>query len=257
MLTKFARYERLLTMAGRRRAREVIEFIVENEDVGPSSLASKEAAEGLAQKISSYLQHIAQQKSSPSQGIQAKPYFRSVVEFDEEHSRYRLLIETRPKTVPVISHLDASLFSAGEINELRKIKSQLKDLAELPYSYSRVKEGKDKEAQVIEAESSDETAELGLSPGSGTIYNLLELKELIEAEGRKGAYVQRYKGLGEMNPEQLEETTMLVSKRTLLQVEISDAMEADQIFSTLMGDDVEPRREFIQDNALNVQNLDI
>ncbi len=84
-----------------------------------------------------------------------------------------------------------------------------------------------------------------------------DLLEHVKAEGMKDAQVQRYKGLGEMNAEQLWETTMNADKRTLLQVRSEDAVEANEIFTTLMGEDVENRRKFIEENALDVRNLDV
>ena len=83
------------------------------------------------------------------------------------------------------------------------------------------------------------------------------LLEFVKNEGKKDASVQRYKGLGEMNAEQLAETTMNPEKRTLLQVRLEDAVESEEIFSTLMGEDVESRRKFIEENALDVKNLDV
>ena len=128
--------------------------------------------------------------------------------------------------------IDQKIFESKGFEELMKIHNQLKKTGKPPFTIIR----------------------------GNAVYqvtNLNDAAEKILEEAKKGFTVQRYKGLGEMNPEQLWDTTMDPQKRTMLQVTIDDAVETDQIFSTLMGDEVEPRRDFIQNNAWRVTNLDV
>jgi DNA gyrase subunit B len=89
------------------------------------------------------------------------------------------------------------------------------------------------------------------------IFSIPEILSSIKEVGRRGLAIQRFKGLGEMNPKELFDTTMNPSRRKLLRVDLTDAVEAEEMFTKLMGEEVEPRRQFIEDNALNVRNLDV
>ncbi|MEM1060657.1 MAG: DNA gyrase subunit B [Verrucomicrobiota bacterium] len=106
--------------------------------------------------------------------------------------------------------------------------------------------------EIVEGEGKGEEGER-VTP----VFSIPEILEAVKANGRKGVSIKRFKGLGEMNAKELFQTTMDPAQRKLLRVEISDAIEAEEMFSKLMGDEVEPRRQFIEDNALNVRNLDV
>jgi DNA gyrase subunit B len=95
------------------------------------------------------------------------------------------------------------------------------------------------------------------NPNRTPIFSIAEILTAVKAVGKKGVQITRFKGLGEMDAKELFETTMNPEKRQLLKVDLVDAAKADEIFTTLMGDEVEPRRVFIEENALNVRNLDI
>lgn len=239
LIMKLERYTHLLDVSSRRRSRSVMEYLGNNPEISSQVLSSEDSAIELAKKLENYVK----QKSE-------RAFVSKKVSFDAEASRYKIEFETRERDRPQSTLLDGQLFSAGELTELRRIVVQLDEIAVAPFAWVSLKASTKKD----EAAEDDEQSS---SNKRGTIPSIGELKSFIVEEGRKGAYVQRYKGLGEMNPDQLAETTMKADRRTLLRVEVQDAMEADLLFSTLMGDDVEPRREFIQKNALNVRNLDI
>ncbi len=153
-----------------------------------------------------------------------------------KHKDQGLLVERVISSVKETWLLDATLEQMPEVKNLLALKPQLQEIFETPCQF----ETKAKDNQ---------TGFMILGP--------THLGDLLLEYGRKGMTINRYKGLGEMNPEQLWETTLDPQVRTLLQVKLSHLEEAEEIFSTLMGDVVEPRRDFIQTNALKVVNLDV
>jgi len=149
--------------------------------------------------------------------------------------------------------VEPAFLNSAEARKLHRLASEQADAYQQASTLVKASNA----AQTAE-EAEDDDAPLAASAARGTrIARPSELLDAVLAVGRKGLSVQRYKGLGEMNAEQLWETTLDPNNRSLLKVEIEQADVADEIFTKLMGDVVEPRREFIQDNALNVANLDV
>jgi len=156
------------------------------------------------------------------------------VELDEdtEHNCYCLRCTSGGNGLSKKMSIDFRLMVSPDMMALKKIASTLKGAGTPPF----IIEEQDKKIEVP---------------------TLSEVLRYILDRGRKAQEIQRYKGLGEMNPDQLWETTMEPENRHMLQVKIEDGVEADEIFTILMGDQVEPRRDFIYENALHVQNLDV
>ena len=163
------------------------------------------------------------------EGVMADAGYKTDLSMDEEHGLWE--IETTASGgVKVV--IDWDLASHVEFQKAVELYKTLEDRLGVPFI-------------------------LGENGSSEQVESRDALLERVLAAAKKDLTIQRYKGLGEMNPEQLWETTMNPEKRTLLQVKIDDAVETDQIFTVLMGDAVEPRRRFIEDNALDVKNLDV
>jgi DNA gyrase subunit B len=154
------------------------------------------------------------------------------VEEDKEHNKNIVRVHVKTSLKQKKFKLNSYFLDSAEFNDLRNYYDSFKAVVD-----SKIEFTKDENERVFD--------------------NFDEFAKFIFVDGKQGAYIQRYKGLGEMNPEQLWETTMNPENRTLLQVKIEDTIDADQVFSVLMGDQVEPRREFVEQNALNVRNLDI
>ena len=152
--------------------------------------------------------------------------------FDEEHNCWQTIVMAQENGTRLELELDFDFINSPEFQELTRLKEVYKTVGKAPYRLQL-------NGEVVE------------------LSDLRQLQEQILNQGKKGQEITRYKGLGEMNPEQLWETTMNPETRLLKQVRVEDAIRANELFDILMGEEVEPRREFIQDNALKVVNLDI
>jgi DNA gyrase subunit B len=206
------------------------------------------------------------------------------VQPDDEHQAHGVLIEDRTGGYPKHHRIDLDFVTNSEFRTLAASYQDVKGIKG-PMIVKTTGAGVDNAADDAAAEEAGQAAAADTTIGGGTIddatklaaepkapkgpqaplnkaqqVNVESLDDLVEffiTAGKKGIAVNRYKGLGEMNPDTLWETTMDPSKRTLLQVKAEDHPAADLMFTTLMGDQVEPRRKFIEDNALDVKNLDI
>ena len=215
-------YRRLLEKLRRRHDPRVLDALVRGARIDAADLITVDPA-GLEEKLKRHLERHAPEVLPVKVETAADP---------ERSTMQALIVTTLNNGAPVVTNVTHTLIESPELAELRRLEGRVSLLGRGPY---RLQRGQNE----VVLESVD------------------DLVQRMDEEARKGHAIQRYKGLGEMNPEQLWETTMDPSTRSLLRVEISDAYEADQVFSDLMGDEVEPRREFIEQSALEVVNLDI
>ncbi len=200
----------------------VLKLLVEGDKMSATMMRDKERLEA----------HLETIVAAFDASCRADESLKTRVYKDEELDAYWVQFERRDHGRTKISKLNIDLVSTVEFNEAQKLCSNAQSLV-------------GKGAYVS---SGDKRWEINT-------YD--DVSTLIDSEGRRGLNIQRYKGLGEMNPEQLWETTLDPENRTFLKVTLEDVVSADETFSTLMGDAVEPRRDFIQANALKVRNLDV
>jgi DNA gyrase subunit B len=222
-IKKVLRWEKLMSLASRKKkSRSLLEALLLEEELNEETLKDADALKRIQARLASYINLRAPDEAPLSCSLEEDP----------EHSCFKLICSTRSNGTGLRTIVGRELLTSPEYKELKRLFDDLTGAGYPPYVL----------------ENGDHSARLS---------SLKELLEYIMEGGKKGQYIQRYKGLGEMNPEQLWETTMNPETRVLLQVRVEDAVEANDIFSTLMGDEVEPRRKFIEEHALTAKNLDV
>jgi len=191
--------------------------------------------------------------------VLSTPVRTVTVQRDEEHNRYLLHVDDRSNGYPRQHTIGVDFVTAAEYRTLVANRREIPPLdGEIIVSGAEPQDEVPAEAADAAEAPADQAAKVAKPKVADVrLRSLDELVDYFLAAGKKGVAINRYKGLGEMNPEQLWETTMDPTVRTLLQVRAEDHTEADLMFTTLMGDQVEPRRKFIEDNALDVKNLDV
>jgi DNA gyrase subunit B len=215
-------YRSILARVDRRRDSRIVDAAIQLGDLDVSLLKDHEAVKAQVQLI-----YEKAQKLHPELEVRI-----ARIERDEEHGCDTLVFQTSMAGAPRDTRLDFDYVSGPEWGELAALHATLAEIGPGPYRIDR-------------------------ADGDEEVDDVFAAVEALKKAAAQGLTIQRYKGLGEMNPQQLWETTMDPERRTLLQVRVDDTVEADEVFSILMGDAVEPRREFIEKHALDVQNLDV
>jgi len=222
-LRKVARFQRRVERASRRgKDKFVLTALALEENFDAETLGNEKDMKRLFDNLKTYLMAF-HPEITPVEFSTEK---------NAEHGRHAIKCLSRKNSSPFTTVIDHDFLASPEFKELRNLGRELSSLGQPPFKI--ISSGEEREVKTFE-----------------------ELAENVLEMGKKGISVQRYKGLGEMNPGQLWETTMDPEKRMLLQVKVEDIVEADGIFTMLMGDQVEPRRQFIERNALEVSNLDV
>jgi len=202
----------------------IVAALLRSSGLGRDELRDKEKIKEAADKLRAFLQ-----QRYPDMF----PLTIKVDGWESEHGSGRIEVVPRPGASARRSVVDWELVESPEYQEAWSIEQDLRvTVGAAPYRAR-------------------------MSSGEQVLENGEALMDYLDERGKKGISISRYKGLGEMNADELWETTMNPDGRTLLQVRIDDAVKTDQLFTILMGDQVEPRRQFIEQNALNVKNLDI
>jgi DNA gyrase subunit B len=238
LLHRLIALSKFMTLVERRCPDEdVIRALVDHDASDRESFADRAALDAIAARLTTESRRVT-------------------LDYDEEHNSFSLAVEDRSAGYPRSYQAGFDLVSTTEYRSLLAVSREVRGLlTPVTVSVQAAAEAEEAGDQPAPADAASRAA--SRVKEDVRLDSLDALVEYFINAGKKGVAINRYKGLGEMNPDTLWETTMKPESRTLLQVRAEDHAEADQMFTTLMGDQVEPRRKFIEDNALDVKNLDI